>query len=93
MPKVTEPSLLFNYVGSEFTPRSKPFQSRKQPEKAREKYCGRLRKTLALGLAHASGRKSISIIRVVSRSCVTKATSSRTRSAKLTVLLEEGQFE
>ena len=38
MPKITERWLLFQYVGGEFTPLSKPFKTKQQGEKARRKY-------------------------------------------------------
>jgi len=50
MSKTVEQWLLFEYVGREFTPLSKPFKTRKQAEKAREKYPERLRKTIGLGV-------------------------------------------
>ena len=36
MSKIVEQWLLFEYVGLEFTPLSKPFKTREQAEKARE---------------------------------------------------------
>jgi hypothetical protein len=50
MSEVVEQWLLFEYVGPEFTPLSKPFKTREQAEKAREKYPERLRKTIGLGV-------------------------------------------
>ena len=50
MSKIIEQWLLFEYVGLEFTPLSKPFKTREQAEKAREKYPERLRKTIGLGV-------------------------------------------
>ena len=50
MSKAVEQWLLFNYVGLEFTPFFKPFKTREQAEKAREKYPERLRKTIGLGV-------------------------------------------
>jgi hypothetical protein len=50
MSKTIEQWLLFEYVGVEFTPLSKPFKTREQAEKAREKYPERLRKTIGLGV-------------------------------------------
>jgi len=50
MPKTIEQWLLFEDVGLEFTPLSKPFKTREQAEKAREKYPERLRKTIGLGV-------------------------------------------
>ena len=37
MSKIVEQWLLFEYVGLEFTPLSKPFKTKEQAEKAREK--------------------------------------------------------
>jgi hypothetical protein len=48
MSKIVERWLLFDYVGLEFTPLSKPFKTREREEKAREKYPERLRKELGL---------------------------------------------
>jgi hypothetical protein len=42
--------LLFKYVGLEFTPLSKPFKTRVQAEKAREKYSEHQRKRIGLGV-------------------------------------------
>lgn len=50
MPKTTEQWLLFKYVGTEFTPLSKPFKTKQQAEKARRKHPERQRKTIALGV-------------------------------------------
>jgi hypothetical protein len=50
MAKTTEQWLLFEYVDLEFTPLSKPFKTREQAEKAREKYPERLRKRIGLGV-------------------------------------------
>ena len=50
MSKTTERWLLFEYVGRELTPLSKPFKTKKQAEKAREKYAERLRKRIGLGV-------------------------------------------
>jgi len=50
MPKVIEQWLLFEYVGLEFTPLSKPFKTREQAEKAREKYPEPLRKRIGVGV-------------------------------------------
>ena len=46
--------MLFEYVGREFTPLSKPFKTREQAEKAREKYTERERKKIGLGLIRTS---------------------------------------
>jgi hypothetical protein len=40
----------FQYVGLEFAPLSKPFKTREQAEKTREKYPERQRKTIDLGV-------------------------------------------
>ena len=50
MSKTIEQWLLFEYIGLEFTPLSKPFKTREQAEKGREKYPGRLRKRIRLGV-------------------------------------------
>jgi hypothetical protein len=50
MSKTTERWLLFEYVGGEFTPLSKPFKTREQAEKEREKCPERLRKGIGLGV-------------------------------------------
>ena len=50
MSKTVEQWLLFEYVGLEFTPLSKPFKTKEQAEKARDKYPERLRKTIGLGV-------------------------------------------
>ena len=55
MPKSIEKWLLYKYVGVEFTPLSKPFKSRAQAEKAREKYPERERKTIGVGVVRISG--------------------------------------
>jgi hypothetical protein len=50
MSKIIEQWLLFQYVGIKFTPLSKPFKTREQAEKAREKYPDRLRKKIGVGM-------------------------------------------
>ena len=50
MAKIGEQWLLFEYVGLEFAPLSKPFKTEEQGEKAREKYSERLRKGVGLGV-------------------------------------------
>jgi len=50
MSKIIERWLLFEYVHGEFTPLSKPFKTKEQAEKAREKYPERLRKRIGLGV-------------------------------------------
>ena len=42
--------MLFEYVGLDFTLLSKPFKTREQAEKAREKYPERLRKGIGVGV-------------------------------------------
>ena len=42
--------MLFEYVGLEFTPLSKPFKTKEQAEKAREKHPERLRKRIGIGV-------------------------------------------
>jgi hypothetical protein len=53
MPKTVQQWLLFKYVGGEFTPLSKPFNTREQAEKTRLKYPERERKTIGIGLIRA----------------------------------------
>jgi len=50
MRKTIERWLLFKYVGLEFTPLSKPFNTKEQAEKERMKYPERQRKTIGLGM-------------------------------------------
>jgi hypothetical protein len=50
MTTTVEQWLLFEYVGLEFTPLSKPFKTKEQAEKAREEYPERLRKKVGLGV-------------------------------------------
>jgi hypothetical protein len=50
MSKIVERWLLFEYEGRELTPLSKPFKTKKEAEKAREKYPERLRKRIGLGV-------------------------------------------
>jgi hypothetical protein len=50
MSKTGEQWLLFKYVGGELTPLSKPFNTKKQAEKARLQYPERERKTIGLGV-------------------------------------------
>ncbi len=50
MSKIVERWLLFKYVNGEFTPLSKPFKTKKQAEKARQKYPERQRKAIGLGV-------------------------------------------
>jgi len=55
MPRTIERWLLFNYVGGEFTPLSKPFKTKEQAEEARSKYPERERKTIGLGVIRTKG--------------------------------------
>jgi hypothetical protein len=50
MSKIVEKWLLYKYVDLEFTPLSKPFKTREQAEKAREKYPERERKKIGVGV-------------------------------------------
>jgi hypothetical protein len=50
MAKIVEQWLLFKYVGGQFTPLSKPFKTKEQAEKAREKYPERERKKVGVGV-------------------------------------------
>jgi hypothetical protein len=50
MSKIVEQWLLFKYVGGELTPLSKPFKTKAQAEKAREKYPERERKGIGRGV-------------------------------------------
>ncbi len=50
MPKTTERWLLFQFVGNEMTPLSKPFKTKQLAEKERLKYSERQRKTIGLGV-------------------------------------------
>jgi hypothetical protein len=56
MTKIIEHWLLFEYVGLEFTPLSKPFKTREQAEKAREKYPERPRKRIGVGAKNEHGQ-------------------------------------
>jgi hypothetical protein len=50
MTKIVQQWLLFEYAGLEFTPLAKPFKTKKQAEKAREKCPERLRKKIGVGV-------------------------------------------
>jgi hypothetical protein len=50
MSKIVEQWLHFEYVGRELTPLSKPFKTKKEAEKAREKYPERLRRRIGVGV-------------------------------------------
>ncbi|MGA2419660.1 MAG: hypothetical protein ABSG69_06210 [Candidatus Acidiferrum sp.] len=53
--KITEKWLLFEYVAGEFTPLSKPFKTRDEAEKARQKFPERQRKSIGLGVIRTTG--------------------------------------
>jgi hypothetical protein len=48
--KIIEQWLLFKYIDGEFTPLSKPFQTKAAAEKAREKYPEREQRSVAVGV-------------------------------------------
>ena len=50
MPKIIEQWLLYKYIEGEFTPLSKPFKTKAEAEKAREKYPERERGTIGVGV-------------------------------------------
>jgi hypothetical protein len=50
MPKTIKRWVLFEYVGLECRPLSKPFKTRKQAKKARRKYPERERKGIGIGV-------------------------------------------
>ncbi len=50
MAKITQQWLLYKFIAGEFTPLSKPFKTKLQAEKAREKYPERQLKTIAIGV-------------------------------------------
>ncbi len=50
MSKAIEKWLLYTHIAGEFTPLSKPFETKEQAEKARAKYPERKRKTIGLGV-------------------------------------------
>lgn len=54
MPNPIQRWLLFQYVGIEFTPLSKPFKTKEQAEKARLKYPERERKTIGIGVVRTT---------------------------------------
>ena len=56
MSKIIEKWLLFKYVDGEFTPLSKPTETKAQFENARMKYPERERKTIGIGLRSATLR-------------------------------------
>jgi hypothetical protein len=50
MSKTIEQWLLFEYVGLDFTPLSKPLKTKEQAEKVRQKCPERLRKRIGVGV-------------------------------------------
>jgi hypothetical protein len=50
MTRTKEQWLLFMYIEGEFTPLSKPFDTKEQAEKARSKYPERERKRIGVGV-------------------------------------------
>jgi hypothetical protein len=50
MPKIIEQWLLFRYINGEFTPLSKPFKTKAEAEKAREKNPERERREIGIGV-------------------------------------------
>jgi len=48
--KIVEQWLLFKYVGGQFTPLSKPFKTKAQAEKARQKLPEREQREVAIGV-------------------------------------------
>ncbi len=59
MSKTIEQWLLVKYVGLEFTPLSKPFKTREQAEKAREKYPESLRKAIGVGVIRMKKQSNV----------------------------------
>jgi hypothetical protein len=50
MAKIIEQWLLFKHIEGQFTPLSKPFKTKDQAEKARQKYPERERGTIGVGV-------------------------------------------
>jgi len=50
MPKIIERWLLFKYIDGQFTPLSKPFKTKVEAEKARQKLPERERREVAVGV-------------------------------------------
>jgi len=48
--KIVEQWLLFRYIEGQFTPLSRPFKTKDQAEKARQKYPERERGTIGVGV-------------------------------------------
>lgn len=55
MGKIVEKWFLFEYIGMQLTPLSKPFKTRAAAEKARDKYPEKERKRIGLGVLKAQG--------------------------------------
>ncbi len=55
MPKTTEKWFLFEYIGMQLTPLSKPFKKKEHAEKERMKYPERERKKIGLGVVRIAG--------------------------------------
>jgi hypothetical protein len=55
VPKRIERWLLFKYVGGEFTPMSKPLQTKERAEQARLKYPEKERKAIGIGAIRIEG--------------------------------------
>jgi hypothetical protein len=51
--KSTEQWVLFTYVGGEFTPLSKPFQTQEAAERARAKLPAKEQRTVAIGVVRS----------------------------------------
>jgi hypothetical protein len=56
MTRTKEQWLLFMYIEGEFTPLSKPFDTKEQAEKARSKYSERERKKIGVGVVWTNER-------------------------------------
>ena len=54
MPKIIEQWLIFKYVDGELTPLSKPFKTKAEAEKARQKLPERERRRVAVGVIRKS---------------------------------------
>jgi len=54
VPKIIVQWLLYEYIGGDVTPLSKPFKTKKQAEKARLKHPERERRTIGLGIVRLS---------------------------------------
>lgn len=55
MSKTTDRWLLYEYVGSELVPLSKPFKTKAEAEKARPKFPERLDKRIGIGFVRIKG--------------------------------------